>query len=155
MVQSLHYYTGIIFRGFTYGVGFPIVSGGRYDNLVEKFGKKCPATGFSLGINFIMMALDRQKIGMGKPSVESLVCYSRNGRKTAFRICEELRRQGLTVEMNILGDCCEAAAEYARSKGIGGIIKVMDDDNIELYNLESGEVTKTSISELLRVESGE
>jgi len=37
---------GTIFRGFTYGVGFPILSGGRYDRLVEKFGKSSPATAF-------------------------------------------------------------------------------------------------------------
>ena len=33
------YYTGIIFRGYTFGTGDAIVKGGRYDHLVEKFGK--------------------------------------------------------------------------------------------------------------------
>ena len=60
MVQSLNYYTGIVFRGFTHSVGYPVLSGGRYDNLVQRFGKDCPATGFSLGINMIMTALERQ-----------------------------------------------------------------------------------------------
>jgi ATP phosphoribosyltransferase regulatory subunit len=150
MVQSLNYYTGIIFRGFTHGVGFPIISGGRYDNLVEKFGRKCPATGFSLGINMIMMALERQKAAVSKPAVESLISYNAEGRKTAFRICDELRMQGLSIEMDIINNGIKAAEEYARNKGINGIIFVTDDEKIELHNLVRGEVTTTTISDLLK-----
>jgi len=150
MVQSLNYYTGVIFRGFTYGVGFPILSGGRYDNLVENFGKKCPATGFSLGINMIMTALERQKADVGKPGVESLICYRREGRKTAFKLCEELRRQGVAIEMDISGSSMEDVKSYAKSKGIGGILYVLDDDKIEIHNLKSGEVITTTVGELVR-----
>jgi len=42
---------------------------------VEKFGKSSPATGFSMGINMVMMALDRQKVEFEKPRVDTLVCY--------------------------------------------------------------------------------
>lgn len=152
MVQSLNYYSGTIFRGFTYGVGFPILSGGRYDRLVEKFGKKSPATGFSLGINMIMMALDRQKIEIEKPGVDTLVCCKEEGRKTAFRICETLRNQGLVIEMDITGGCDFGKIKsYASSKGIGGILNVLDDENIEVHNLEKGEVSKVTVSELLKI----
>jgi len=150
MLQSLDYYTGIIFRGFTYGVGFPVVSGGRYDNLVGQFGVDCPATGFSLGINMIMMALEKQKPVLEKPSVDSLICCKREGRSTAFKVCSELRRQGLTVEMDINGGGIEASLKYAASKGIGGIIYVKDEENIEVHNIETREVIRTSISEILK-----
>lgn len=149
MVQSVNYYTGTIFRGFTYGVGFPILSGGRYDGLVEKFGKNSPATGFSLGINMIMMALDRQKIEIGKPVIDSLICYSEEGRKTAFEICETLRKQGLSVEMDITGADVEETKSYAGQKGIGGVLYVPDSKNIEVHNLENGEKKSVTISELL------
>lgn len=149
MVQSLNYYTGIIFRGFTYGIGFPVLSGGRYDNLVEKFGKKCPATGFSLGINMIMMALERQKAELKKPSVATLVCYQPKGRKTAFEICDELRKQGLNVEIDITGESVQNVIKYASSKGIGGIVNILNEENIEVYNIKTGEVNRTSVAELL------
>ncbi len=149
MVQSLNYYTGIIFRGFTYGVGFPILSGGRYNSLVEKFGEGRPATGFSLGINMIMMALDRQKISEGKPRIDSLICYEREGRKTAFKVCEELRAQGLNVEIDITNNDNEKIKEYAANKGIGGIIRILDNEKIEVHNIETGEVISTTISELI------
>lgn len=148
MVQSLNYYTGIIFRGFTYGLGFPLLSGGRYDGLIEKFGMKCPATGFSIGINMAMTALERQKAGVEKPGVETLVCYMKEGRETAFKICSMLRKQDTTVEMDIsLRDIKESAA-YAKSKGIGGIVHVIDSENIELHNIKTGEFVKTSLSEI-------
>jgi len=150
MVQSVNYYTGTIFRGFTYGVGFPILSGGRYDGLVEKFGKSSPATGFSLGINMIMMALDRQKIEMGKPVIDSLICYKKEGRKTAFEICETLRKQGLSVEVDITGAGIGEIKKYAEQKGIGGILFVPDSKNIEVHNVENGDIKAVSIDELLK-----
>lgn len=149
MVQSLNYYTGIIFRGFTYGVGFPILSGGRYDNLMEKFGEKCPATGFSLGLNMLMMALDRQKVIFEKPVVDSLIAYSEKGRKNAYKIAGELRKQGLVVELDITGYSLEELKEYAGSKNIGGILYIGDEEKIQLHNLESGEVSGVTFSELV------
>jgi ATP phosphoribosyltransferase regulatory subunit len=73
MLKGLNYDTGIIFRGFTDGVGFPILSGGRYDNLVASFGTSCPATGFSLGINMLMAALEKKNNGFSRPNIHSLV----------------------------------------------------------------------------------
>jgi ATP phosphoribosyltransferase regulatory subunit len=149
MVRSLNYYTGIIFRGFTYGAGFPILSGGRYDSLVGKFGKSTPAIGFSLGVNMIMMALDRQKIESEKPKTDTLVCYLDEGRKAAFKVSQELRRQGLAVEMDVACQGMEQLKNYAQSKKIGGIIMIKDDENIEIHNMETGEVSKVTFTELV------
>lgn len=57
MVPNLDYYTGIIVKGFAKGVAFPVCSGGRYDNLTEKFGRTLPATGIAIGIERVMTAL--------------------------------------------------------------------------------------------------
>lgn len=150
MLKGLNYDTGIIFKGYTYGVGFPILTGGRYDRLVGEFGKQCPATGFSLGINLIMMALLRQDKADKHPGVDSIICYSEQGRKVAFEICEELRRQGLIVETDITGKSLEEIMEYARAKNIGGVISIKDEDTVEIYYVRSGEVTQVQISDLLK-----
>ncbi|RCX08920.1 ATP phosphoribosyltransferase regulatory subunit [Anaerobacterium chartisolvens] len=149
-VQSLDYYTGVVFRGFTYDVGFPILSGGRYDRLVGGFGKECSATGFSLGINMIMTALERQGICAEKPQTDSLVCYERAGRKTAFSVCSQLREQGLNVEMDIAGGGLEAVKKYASRKGIGGILYIPDSDSIEVHNMQTGEVSSATIEQLAK-----
>lgn len=48
MCGSYGYYSGIIFRAYTYGTGDAIVRGGRYDHLLEKFGKSIPSIGFAI-----------------------------------------------------------------------------------------------------------
>ena len=148
MLQSINYYTGIIFRGFTYGVGFPILSGGRYDNLVSEFGGNCPATGFSLGINMIMTALERQLVETEKPRVDTLVTYEERGRRTAFEICQILRNQNLVVELDITRKGIASVKEYALKVGIGGVIYILDENTIEIHNVQTGEINKTTIQQL-------
>ncbi len=60
ILQDLSYYTGMVFRGITEKMGFPILTGGRYDNLLADFGKEAPSTGFALYLKRLMIALERQ-----------------------------------------------------------------------------------------------
>ena len=62
MVSRYQYYTGIIFKGYTYGTGDYIVTGGRYDRLLEQFGKNSPAVGFAIEVDRVLTALLRQRI---------------------------------------------------------------------------------------------
>ena len=61
MLSKYHYYTGIIFKAFTYGVGAPIVKGGRYDTLLKQFGKDAPAIGFAMVTDDVLEAVQYQK----------------------------------------------------------------------------------------------
>lgn len=61
MLNKHNYYTGIIFKGYTYGTGDAVLKGGRYDNLIEQFGKKAPSVGFAIVLDELMMALSRQE----------------------------------------------------------------------------------------------
>lgn len=145
MVSGLNYYTGVIIKGFTHGVGFPVCGGGRYDNLISEYGRNVPATGVAIGIERIISALNYKKAVFELPSVDTLVCYERE-RGVAFKIAEGLRSSGLCVEMWLGG---ENAEEYARQRGIGGIVKLVDGDAIDIINLQDGETIRTSIFDLL------
>ena len=59
MSGSYGYYTGIVFRAYTYGTGDAVVRGGRYDHLLEKFGKETPSIGFAIIIDELMNALSQ------------------------------------------------------------------------------------------------
>jgi ATP phosphoribosyltransferase regulatory subunit len=131
MVQSMNYYTGIVFRGYTYGVGFPILSGGRYDNLVEKFGKDCEATGFSLGINMVLMALERQKRLPEPDHGGCLVTYEQGARKLAGDFCRALIENGMPAELDIQQKGIDAARRYARSNKYNIVIKIKEDGSRE------------------------
>ncbi len=60
MNSEYKYYTGIIFSGYAYGTGEPIVKGGRYDTLLSHFGKDAAAIGFAITVDQLMLALERQ-----------------------------------------------------------------------------------------------
>lgn len=53
LVHQIDYYTGVIFRGYAEGAGRPVLSGGRYDNLVEQLGRKAEATGFTVDVDAV------------------------------------------------------------------------------------------------------
>jgi ATP phosphoribosyltransferase regulatory subunit len=61
LLSKYNYYTGILFRVYTYGVGRQVVQGGRYDNLLSHFGKNAPAIGFVILVDDLLEALTRQK----------------------------------------------------------------------------------------------
>ena len=53
IVNDMNYYNGIIFQGFVDGIPTGILSGGRYDNLMLRFGKKSGAIGFAVYIDLL------------------------------------------------------------------------------------------------------
>ena len=160
MLQNPNFYTGIIFKGFTYDVGFPILRGGRYDGLVAKFGKELPATGFSMGVNMLMTALERQNEELEKPRIDTIVGYEESGcvskpspRQEAIAICEELRRQGLNAQLDIVCKDRAGIENYAKNEGIDGYLYVKEAGVIEVCNLKTGEVEELNKAELLGEEA--
>ena len=149
MVSRLDYYTGIIFRGMTYGMGFPILGGGRYDTLCGKFGKPMPATGFSLGVDRALTALYRNKGEIPEGySADSIICFEENARKDAMMVAKALRGQGLRVEMYPIEKDIEDIKNYASTKEIKGIIVIKNSGEIEILDLKNDTAEKTDIKSL-------
>ncbi len=103
LLQSLNYYTGIIFKGFTYGLGFPLFSGGRYDQVGDAFGRTLPATGFSIGLNFVLAALRRQGRSAAVLPPVTLLAYHLGQRALALQRACELRTAGLRIACDCQG----------------------------------------------------
>ena len=91
MSGTYGYYTGIIFRGYTYGTGDAIVKGGRYDHLVEKFGKEFPSIGFAIVIDELMGAISRQKLEIPYHQKNTLILYEESERSRAIALAREFR----------------------------------------------------------------
>jgi len=60
MVAAFDYYEGIIFKGYYPNIYQPILSGGRYDYLTERVGRKVPAVGFSIDMNELMKVIYKE-----------------------------------------------------------------------------------------------
>ncbi|MDD2503743.1 MAG: ATP phosphoribosyltransferase regulatory subunit, partial [Clostridia bacterium] len=123
MVQSLNYYTGIIFQGMTTDMGYPICNGGRYDTLISEFGMDIPATGFALEINRILIALERQSELERLPGTDILYVCSRKANQEDYQRIQELKSEGYRVEVYLPVDNGQTAAEYAKIKGISKVIQ--------------------------------
>lgn len=99
MLSTYHYYTGIIFAGYTFGSGEPIVKGGRYDNLLPYFGKNAPSIGFAVVIDQLMAALSRQKIEIPIQEQQVLIVYKESRHADAIKKALALREEGTGVSL--------------------------------------------------------
>ena len=99
MLNKYHYYTGVIFRAYTYGVGDAVVKGGRYDALLSHFGKEAPAIGFVIVIDDILEALSRQKVDILLPPPKQVIAYTEENFAEKLKEARELRKQGQAAEL--------------------------------------------------------
>lgn len=99
LLRDLDYYTGMLFEGYAEDMGFPIIGGGRYDTMMENFGKSCPATGFAIGIDRIMLILSRRGQLDNVSSWDVLVAWQAGCLPQAIVQGMRLRRSGKTVKL--------------------------------------------------------
>ena len=99
LLSKYHYYTGVIFKAYTYGVGDAVAKGGRYDNLLKYFGKEAPATGFVIVVDDLLEALARQKKVPRLRADGVLIIYEEGRFRDALKKAKELRAQQIPAEL--------------------------------------------------------
>ena len=88
---NMDYYSGIAFRGFLKNLSAGVLSGGQYDKMVEKMGKRCGAIGFAIYLN------ELERLGPAQPAFDTdvLVLYDGTTDLTALTTkLSDLARQG-------------------------------------------------------------
>lgn len=113
LIGRYNYYTGAVYEAYSPDLGFTIANGGRYDNLLDRFGESMPATGFAISLERLLSVLPAGDEGpllvMVGESVEST------------RSAEMLRESGVRV-LHLAEDISpDEAAMYAKSVGAGWI----------------------------------
>ena len=99
MLSKYHYYTGVTFRAYTYGVGDAVAKGGRYDNLLKTFGKDAPAVGFVVVLDDLMTAMASQKLTVPVKENRALLVYEDAAFVKALARANTLRESGVCVEL--------------------------------------------------------
>ncbi|EFM09575.1 histidyl-tRNA synthetase 2 [Paenibacillus curdlanolyticus YK9] len=118
MIGDFSYYTGMTFEGYAADLGFPVVSGGRYDNLLTQFGRPAPATGFALKTTRILELLGSEE----EPQPERvLIGYDALGREAALEQAQQLRAEGVIV-VTVRMEAAEANANSAKQSGYAKFI---------------------------------
>jgi len=94
MIGDFSYYTGMTFEGYASELGFPVCNGGRYDNLLQQFGRAIPATGFALKTNRI---LDGVHGIQDTEEKRVLIQYDTDRRQEGLAEAARLRSEGYIV----------------------------------------------------------
>ena len=97
MLSKFNYYTGVMFHAYTYGVGDAIAKGGRYDNLLEGFGKSAPAIGFMINVDDVMRALYSQNIKLEHEDGVVTLSFTDESFRETLAEAQKLRESGKKV----------------------------------------------------------
>ncbi|VUX13701.1 ATP phosphoribosyltransferase regulatory subunit [Dorea formicigenerans] len=141
MTGNYGYYTGIIFRGYTFGTGDAVVKGGRYDHLLEKFGKTSASIGFAIVIDELMNALIRQKIRIVYTRKNAIILYDESRARDAIRLAKDFRAKAKNTELikkspeKGLEDYIRFGKEYYA----GSLVYIKKSGEITMVNLVTGE----------------
>lgn len=122
IVRGLDYYTKTVFEFVTDFIGAQgtVCGGGRYDGLIEELGgKHLPSLGFAMGIERLLMLMDKQGIEIPKPSTCDLyvAVMGESASLKSFEIIKAVRSCGLIAETDIVGRGLRAQMKYADKIG--------------------------------------
>ncbi|MHA1632889.1 MAG: histidine--tRNA ligase [Candidatus Freyarchaeota archaeon] len=148
MVRGLDYYTGPIFETYIEEpkIG-ALAGGGRYDDLIERYGgPRTPSTGVSIGIERVIDAgleLGMFSLNQKTKTKVFVVNMGLEQRGYARRVAEEIRKSGLTVQVDLMRRSYRKQLEYCDKKGIPYLVFIGDREmrtgTVTLYVKSTGE----------------
>jgi len=119
IVHQIDYYTGVVFGGYIEGAGEPVLTGGRYDNLINNFDYNVPATGFAINVCLVADAM-KNNIGDAK-SNEYIIHF------TSDNINEAVKFHQAHSNSEYSGfDCYDETVNYAKLNNIKYIVNITD-----------------------------
>ena len=123
-IRNLGYYTGVSFEAVTPGLGTAVASGGRYDELVGRFGPSQPAVGVALGVDRLLVARQRQEGQDAETSRHRRqpALALAKGNPDALAQVQRLRQAGLHIQMDVNGWPIDAAFAYAAETDVRDIL---------------------------------
>lgn len=156
IVRGLDYYTKTVFEFVTDFIGAQgtVCGGGRYDGLIEELGgKHLPSLGFAMGIERLLMLMDKQGIEIPKPSSCDLYVATMGdkAKEKAFSLVKSVRDCGLIAETDVVGRGLRPQMKYADKIGAKFSLVLGDNEieqnSAEVKNMSTGEKTTLALDE--------
>ncbi len=154
IVRGLDYYTKTVFEFVTDCIGAQgtVCGGGRYDGLIEELGgQPLPSLGFAMGIERLLMLMEKQGIEIPKPDVCEIYIagLGQAAQLKAFNLIKLLRESSIIAESDVLGRGLRAQMKYADKIGAKYSV-VIGDSEIEqktavLKNMKTGQQHNISL----------
>jgi histidyl-tRNA synthetase len=139
MVRGLDYYTRTVFEFHCdrLGAQSQVAGGGRYDGLIELLGgPQTPATGWAAGVERILLALDEEAAEAG---ADVFVAAADGQRERAFALVRELRRAGLSADLDLAGRAIKGQMKQADRVGARRTVILDEDGSAQVRDMDSGE----------------
>lgn len=124
IIRDFDYYTGMVLEAYTPGLGFPLCGGGRYDTMLASLGVDNPATGFALGIERMLLAMERQGIGVNVRVKDVYIAWAEGKLAEAIRVAKEYRKAGRRAELALASSAKSAAEAAIREEGYEELIYI-------------------------------
>ncbi|MBQ9743386.1 MAG: histidine--tRNA ligase [Ruminococcus sp.] len=161
IVRGLDYYTNTVFEFISDSIGAQstVCGGGRYNGLIEELGgNPTPALGFAIGLERLMMVIEKEAPFTDKDGTSSLYIATMgdNAKATALNLVNEVRKAGFIAHTDIVGRGLKAQMKYANK--IGSLYSiVLGDNEIEtgkanIKNMETGEQKEISLGDSFAVD---
>ncbi len=122
LIRDFSYYTGMVFEAYAPNLGYSLAGGGRYDHMLKDFGLACPATGFALGIERIMLARKRQGIVEDYRVRDIYIGYDAANVNEAIKDAQRLRSEGKVIELALMPQSEDEARQSQHDKGYNELI---------------------------------
>lgn len=152
IARGLEYYTDVVFELYVDGV--QVAGGGRYDELIELLGgEPCPAVGVGFGVDRIAQAMLKQGVKIEEWQLDCMVLPSSGEMlDECLKIARDLRRAGLSVDVDLMGRSLRKAIAYADARRARYAVIVGARDlasgKVTLRNMTTGEQELVSREEL-------
>jgi ATP phosphoribosyltransferase regulatory subunit len=149
-LRGLNYHTGITFQGFLGGIGRAVCSGGRYDNLIERYGYRASATGFTFDLLNLLFALDKsldERVTLG---TDVLIFARGKDLRPAQKLARGLRQRGFSVARDIIARPLAESLDYARKTDFRMLLAVGgEQDEVTVIRVQDGQERKVAYRQLL------
>ena len=114
-VRGFDYYSGVHFEAYVTGLGASIAGGGRYDQMLGRFGYECPATGFAFDVGRALLAMETQGVTVPLAGPEFFIIDFTAEKTAALSLSRRLRDLGASVARDIITRGLEESIGYARA----------------------------------------
>lgn len=157
LVRGLDYYTKTAFEIMVEGIGAQssIGGGGRYDRLVEECGGPAiPGIGFAMGLERILLTMEQQGLLTALPASQEvfIATVAPEQDLAAFKLVQELRRQGVGAEKDYLARSLKAQLKFADKLGCNYVVILGEEELAKgkamLKSMRTGQQTEVNLAEI-------
>jgi ATP phosphoribosyltransferase regulatory subunit len=123
-VRGFDYYSGMYFEAYVAGFGAAVAGGGRYDDMLGRFGYDCPAVGFAFDVARVLSVMEAQGVAVELTGPDFFIIDFTPEKTAALSLARRLRDLGASVARDIISRGLDESVEYARAQRVRHVLVV-------------------------------